>query len=86
MILHGYWRSGAAYRVRIGLNLKGLTYDQQAVELRPEHHGPLFFRLQAHLPAGHRPALRVGQRSVAADAGLDNAVGVVGLPLGPGQQ
>ena len=34
MILHGYWRSGAAYRVRIGLNLKGLAYEQRPVELR----------------------------------------------------
>ena len=34
MILHGYWRSGAAYRVRIGLNLKGLSYEQSPVELR----------------------------------------------------
>ena len=25
MILHDYWRSGAAYRTRIALNLKGLT-------------------------------------------------------------
>ena len=34
MILHGYWRSGAAYRVRIALALKGLNYDQQGVDLR----------------------------------------------------
>ena len=34
MILHGYWRSGSAYRVRIALELKGLTYDQHGVDLR----------------------------------------------------
>ena len=34
MILHGYWRSGAAYRTRIALALKGLAYDQQGVDLR----------------------------------------------------
>lgn len=34
MILHGYWRSGAAYRTRIALNLKGLAYDQQGIDLR----------------------------------------------------
>jgi maleylpyruvate isomerase len=34
MILHGYWRSGASYRVRIALNLKGLTYDLAAHDLR----------------------------------------------------
>lgn len=34
MILHGYWRSGAAYRVRIALALKGLAYDQVNHDLR----------------------------------------------------
>ncbi len=27
MKLHGYWRSSAAYRVRIALNLKGLQAE-----------------------------------------------------------
>ena len=34
MILHGYWRSTASYRVRIALGLKGLAYHQQAHDLR----------------------------------------------------
>lgn len=34
MRLYGYWRSSAAYRVRIALNLKGLDYEQSAVDLR----------------------------------------------------
>lgn len=34
LILHGYWRSGAAYRTRIALNLKGLAYDQSPIDLR----------------------------------------------------
>ena len=33
MKLYGYFRSSAAYRVRIALNLKKLPYDQQAVHL-----------------------------------------------------
>lgn len=33
-VLYGYWRSSAAFRVRIGLNLKGLGYDLQPVDLR----------------------------------------------------
>jgi len=34
LLLHDYWRSGAAYRVRIALNLKGLAFSQIAVDLR----------------------------------------------------
>lgn len=32
-ILYGYWRSSAAYRVRIALNLKGLDYQQRSIHL-----------------------------------------------------
>lgn len=40
--LYSYWRSSAAYRVRIALNLKGLEYETIAVSLTPgvsEHRG-----------------------------------------------
>lgn len=33
LTLHGYWRSSATYRVRIAMNLKGLSYDYQPVHL-----------------------------------------------------
>lgn len=33
LVFHGYWRSGAAYRTRIALNLKGLDYDTAPVNL-----------------------------------------------------
>ena len=33
LVLHDYWRSSAAYRVRIVLNLKGLAYGSIAVDL-----------------------------------------------------
>lgn len=33
LVLYGYWRSSAAYRVRIALNLKGLSYESKPVHL-----------------------------------------------------
>lgn len=33
LVLYGYWRSSAAYRVRIALNLKGLDYETRPVHL-----------------------------------------------------
>ena len=43
--LYSYWRSSAAYRVRIALNLKGLEYETVPVHLARdggEHHRPEF--------------------------------------------
>ena len=33
--LYGYWRSSAAYRLRIAMNLKGLSYEQVSVNIAP---------------------------------------------------
>jgi len=55
MILHGYWRSGAAYRVRIALNLKGVAYEQKGVDLRiGAQRDPAFL---SRNPQGMVPAL-----------------------------
>lgn len=33
--LYDYWRSSAAYRLRIALNLKGVAYDSDVVDIKP---------------------------------------------------
>lgn len=55
--LYDYWRSSAAWRVRIGLNLKGLAYNSIPVHLvrdGGEQHRPEYRALN---PAGLVPAL-----------------------------
>ena len=55
MKLYGYFRSSAAFRVRIALNLKGLGYEQAAIHLRKnEQRHPAYLALQ---PQGLVPAL-----------------------------
>ncbi|SJM70804.1 Maleylacetoacetate isomerase @ Glutathione S-transferase, zeta [Brevundimonas diminuta 3F5N] len=55
MILHGYWRSGTSYRTRIALNLKGLEYQQAALDLRTgAQKSDAYLRLN---PQGLVPAL-----------------------------
>ncbi|ENM5724425.1 maleylacetoacetate isomerase [Vibrio mimicus] len=48
LILYGYWRSSAAYRVRIALNIKQLSYESRAVHLSKdggEQHHATFHQL-----------------------------------------
>ncbi|WP_250461032.1 maleylacetoacetate isomerase [Microbulbifer litoralis] len=60
MELHGYFRSSASYRVRIGLNLKGLQYDYRPVNLlKGEQRGEDYRKLN---PQGLVPALVDGDR------------------------
>lgn len=55
MILHGYWRSGTSYRVRLALALKGVGYDQVTHDLRTgAQRDPAYLGLQ---PQGLVPAL-----------------------------
>jgi maleylacetoacetate isomerase len=55
MRLYDYWRSSAAYRVRIALNFKGLTYEQVAVDLRAgAQRAPEFLEIN---PQGLVPVL-----------------------------
>lgn len=62
LVLHSYWRSSAAYRVRIGLNLKRLPYEIAPVHLLRDggqQHAPAY---RAVNPQQLVPVLRHGER------------------------
>lgn len=62
MKLHGYFRSSAAFRVRIALNLKGIAYDDAFHHLRKgEHLQPDYAALN---PQKLLPALQFDDGSV----------------------
>lgn len=58
MKLYTYFRSSAAYRARIALNLKGIAWESIAVDLRPgAHRAPEYLAIN---PQGLVPALEDG--------------------------
>ncbi|HEY4555575.1 MAG TPA: maleylacetoacetate isomerase [Lysobacter sp.] len=62
--LYTYWRSSAAYRVRIGLNLKGLAYESVPVHLLQDggqQHAAAFRETN---PQGLVPVLQHGRRTL----------------------
>jgi maleylacetoacetate isomerase len=60
-ILYDYFRSSAAYRVRIALNLKGVEYESRQVDLRGDEQKSSEYR--AINPQGLVPVLEIdGQR------------------------
>ena len=60
-VLHDYFRSSAAYRVRIALNLKGVDYEQRPVNLAEGAQKGAAYR--ALNPQGFVPMLEIdGQR------------------------
>jgi len=62
MILHGYYRSSAAYRVRIALNLKGLQVEHRFVHLRRGEQRSDAYR--GVNPQGLVPTLEAGGRRI----------------------
>jgi maleylpyruvate isomerase len=69
LVLHSYWRSSAAYRVRIGLNLKGVAYSQKTHDLRTGGHRTADYL--AVQPQGLVPALET------ADGVLTQSVAIL---------
>ena len=66
MILHGYFRSGASWRVRIALNLKGLDVSHVPHHLRRgEQSAPDYLALN---PQGLVPALELDDGTVLAQS------------------
>ena len=64
LVLYSYWRSSAAYRVRIALNLKGLDYEVRPVHLvndGGEHLKPAYREIS---PQAQLPTLLDGDRIV----------------------
>lgn len=60
-ILYDYWRSSAAYRVRIALNLKNIEYESRQIDLRDDQQKSADYR--ALNPQGLVPMLEIdGQR------------------------
>ena len=64
MKLYSYWRSSAAYRVRIALNLKGLDYEVIPVHLLKDGGEQLQAEYRSINPQGLIPALIDGDVSL----------------------
>lgn len=60
LVLHGYWRSTASWRVRIALGLKQLDWRTQSHDLRTGEQGQANYL--ALNPQGFVPTLEVGGR------------------------
>ncbi len=61
-ILHDYFRSSAAYRVRIALNLKGVEYESRPVDLREGEQKQAAYR--ALNPQGLVPMLEIDGHNI----------------------
>ena len=67
--LYGYWRSSAAYRVRLALAYKGLDYASKAIDLRANAQTSVGFLLLN--PQGRVPYL------IDGDVGLNQSLAII---------
>ena len=67
--LYTYWRSSAAYRVRIALNVKGLVWSPKSVDLRTGAQSGVGYKLLN--PQGMIPYL------IDGDIGLNQSVAII---------
>lgn len=70
LTLYGYWRSSSSYRVRIALNLKGLDYAQQPVNLVRDGGEQRRAAYREINPLGLVPALVHGRRTIVQSAAI----------------
>lgn len=85
IVLHDYWRSSSAYRVRIALNLLGLPHEVRPVDLvagEQRAEGHLMANPQGLVPVLEIDGLRLTQ-SLAIIEYLDETRGAGFLPQAP---
>lgn len=73
-ILYDYWRSSAAYRVRIALNLKGVDYESRQVDLREGEQGSEDYR--SINPQGLVPMLEIDGHKLTQSLAIINYLDV----------
>lgn len=80
MVLHDYYRSSSAFRVRIGLNLKGVAYSIQVHSLDEQaHRSSTYLKINPH---GLLPALEdAGQTVFQSGAILEYLDEKIALPM-----
>jgi maleylacetoacetate isomerase/maleylpyruvate isomerase len=75
LILYDYWRSSAAFRVRIALRLKGLDYEARAIDLRGDEQSTEAYRTPN--PQGLVPCLIDEELTLADGAGLGQSLAII---------
>src|SRR3982750_2852371 len=69
-ILYDYFRSSAAYRVRIALNLKGIDYESRQIDLRDDEQKSDEYR--ALNPQGLVPMLEIDGHRLTQSVAIIN--------------